>query len=175
MEISTSQLKELRDKSGAGIMECRTALVKHEGNFEKALETLKIASLSKVAKRSQRTVGQGAVITYIHTGGKIGAMVELNCETDFVARNDIFKDLGHNIAMQIAAQEPICVSQEKMPKDCELLPAVACLLLQPYIKSPDMTIQDLINDAIAKTGENIKVNRFVRFELGNPECGIAGI
>jgi elongation factor Ts len=102
-------------------------------------------------------------------------MVELNCETDFVARNEVFKDLGHNIAMQIAAQEPICVSEAQMPKDCELTPAVACLLLQPYIKSPDITIKDLINDAIAKTGENIKINRFVRFEIGNPESRIAGI
>jgi elongation factor Ts len=99
----------------------------------------------------------------------------LNCETDFVARNDLFKELGHNIAMQIAAQEPICISEDKMPKDSDLTPAVACLLLQPYIKSPDLTIQDLINDTIAKTGENIKVNRFARFELGQVECRIAGI
>ena len=107
MEISTTQVKELRDKSGAGIMECRTALVKHEGDFEKALETLKKQSINKIEKRSQRTVGQGSVTTYIHTGSKIGAMVELNCETDFVARTDIFKELAHNIAMQIAAQEPV--------------------------------------------------------------------
>ncbi len=175
MEISTTQLKELRDKSGAGIMECRTALLEHKGDFEKALETLKKQSLSKVQKRSQRTVNQGIVTTYIHTGGRIGAMVELNCETDFVARNEIFKELGHNIAMQIAAQEPICISQDKMPKDSELSPEVACLLLQPFIKSPELTIQDLINEAIAKTGENIKVNRFARFELGQVECRIAGV
>jgi elongation factor Ts len=175
MEISTTQLKELRDKSGAGIMECRTALVQHQGDFEKALETLKANSINKVQKRSQRTVNQGSVMTYIHTGGRIGAMVELNCETDFVARNEVFKELGHNIAMQIAAQEPICISEDKMPKDCELTPVVACLLLQPYIKSPELTIQDLINDAIAKTGENIKVNRFARFELGQVECRIAGV
>jgi elongation factor Ts len=175
MDISTTQLKELRDKSGAGIMECRTALLEHKGDFEKALETLKKQSINKVLKRSQRTVNQGTVTTYIHTGGRIGAMVELNCETDFVARNDIFKELGHNIAMQIAAQEPICISQDKMPKDSELAPEVACLLLQPFIKSPELTIQDLINEAIAKTGENIKVNRFARFELGQVECRIAGV
>ena len=175
MEISTTQVKELRDKSGAGIMECRTALVKHEGDFEKALETLKKQSINKIEKRSQRTVGQGSVTTYIHTGSKIGAMVELNCETDFVARTDIFKELAHNIAMQIAAQEPICISQEKMPKDTELTPEVACLLLQPFIKSPELMIQDLINDAMAKTGENIKVTRFVRFEIGQAECRTAGI
>ena len=156
-------------------MECRTALLEHKGDFEKALETLKKQSINKVQKRSQRTVNQGTVTTYIHTGGRIGAMVELNCETDFVARNEIFKELGHNIAMQIAAQEPICISQDKMPKDSELTPEVACLLLQPFIKSPELTIQDLINEAIAKTGENIKVNRFARFELGQAESRIAGV
>jgi elongation factor Ts len=102
-------------------------------------------------------------------------MVELNCETDFVARNEIFRELAHNIAMQIAAQEPICISPDKMPKDTEMAPEVVCLLLQPYIKSPELTIQDLINEAIAKTGENIKVNRFARFELGQSECRIAGV
>jgi elongation factor Ts len=175
MEISASQVKELRDKSGAGIMECRTALLQNQGSFEKALETLKANSINKVQKKSQRAVNQGAVMNYIHTGGRIGAMVELNCETDFVARNEIFKELGHNIAMQIAAQEPICISEDKMPKDGELAPAVVCLLLQPYIKNPELTIQDLINEAIAKTGENIKVNRFARFELGQTECRIAGV
>ena len=175
MEISTTQLKELRDKSGAGIMEARAALISHEGNFEKALEELKKASINKVQKRSQRAVGQGTVTTYIHTGGRIGAMIELNCETDFVARTDVFKELAHNIAMQVAAQEPICISQDKLPKENETPPEVACLLLQPYIKSPELTIQDLINEAIAKTGENIKVNRFVRFELGQPESIIAWV
>ena len=156
-------------------MECRTALLEHKGDFEKALDTLKKLSITKVQKKSQRTVNQGTVTAYIHTGGRIGAMVELNCETDFVARNEIFKELGHNIAMQIAAQEPICISQDKMPKDCELTPEVACLLLQPFIKSPELTIQDLINESIAKTGENIKVNRFARFELGQVEGRIAGV
>jgi elongation factor Ts len=175
MDISTTQLKELRDKSGAGIMDCRRALVEHKGDFEKALEDLKKLSITKVQKKSQRTVNQGSVTTYIHTGGRIGAMVELNCETDFVARNEIFRELAHNIAMQIAAQEPICISPDKMPKDTEMAPEVVCLLLQPYIKSPELTIQDLINEAIAKTGENIKVNRFARFELGQSECRIAGV
>jgi len=156
-------------------MECRNALLENEGNFEKALETLKKQAINKVQKKSQRVVNQGIVTTYIHTGGRIGAMVELNCETDFVARNEVFTELAHNIAMQIAAQEPICISPDKMPNDTEIAPEVACLLLQPYIKSPEMTIQDLINQAIAKTGENIKVNRFARFELGQSECRIAGV
>ena len=104
-----------------------------------------------------------------------GAIIELNSETDFVARTDVFKELAHNIAMQVAAQEPLCISQDKLPKDAEVAPEVGCLLLQPFIKSPDLTIQDLINEGIAKTGENIKVNRFARFELGQTECRIAGI
>ncbi len=175
MDVSTTQLKELRDKSGAGIMDCRRALLEHQGDFEKACEALKKLAITKVEKRSQRAVNFGTVTTYIHTGGRIGAMVELNCETDFVARTDVFKELAHNIAMQVVAQEPICISQDKMPKDTEVAPEVACLLLQPYIKSPELTIQDLINEAIARTGENIKVNRFARFELGQPESRIAGV
>jgi elongation factor Ts len=175
MEISTVQLKNLRDKSGAGIMECRTVLVDTEGDFDKALEILKKQTISKAEKRSQRTVSQGTVATYIHTGGRIGAMVELNCETDFVARTEVFKELAHNIAMQIAAQEPICISLDQMPKDGELPPEVVCLLLQPYIKSPELTIQNLINEVIVKTGENIKVKRFARFELGQSECRVAGV
>ncbi len=175
MDISTAQVKELREKTGAGVMECRNALIESKGDFEKALEILKKQAVNKVQKKSQRIVNQGIVTTYIHTGNRIGAMVELNCETDFVARNEIFTELAHNIAMQIAAQEPICISPDKMPKDIETPPEVACLLLQPYIKSPEMTIQDLINQAIAKTGENIKVNRFARFELGQIECRIAGV
>ena len=102
-------------------------------------------------------------------------MVELNCETDFVARTEVFKELAHNIAMQIAAQEPLCISPDQMPKESELAQEVACLLLQPYIKSPELTIQDVINEAIAKIGENIKVKRFARFELGQSECRVAGI
>jgi len=175
MEIKTSQVKELREKSGAGVMDCRNALIKTEGDFEKALVILKEASISKVEKRSHRIAEQGLVEVYLHTGCKIGAMVELNCETDFVARTDVFKQLAHNIAMQIAAQEPICISADQLPKDNVLVNEVACLLNQPFIRTPELTIQDLINEAIAKTGENIKVKRFARFELGQVECQVAGI
>ena len=155
-------------------MECRTALLEFEGDFEKALESLKKNSVNKAQKRSQRTANQGIVTTYVHTGGRIGAMVEINCETDFVARNEIFQELAHNIAMQVAAQEPVFISKDDMPEDIELEPEAACLLLQAYIESPELTIQDLINEAIAKTGENIKVNRFARFELGQVETTAAG-
>jgi len=175
MEVTAAQIKELREKSQAGVMDCRHALIEAGGDINKALEVLKKQSLFKAQKKSERVVKQGVVETYIHTGGRIGAMVELNCESDFVARTDVFKELSHNIAMQIAAQEPLCISQDKMPADVDVTPDVACLLLQPYIKTPEMTIQDLINQAIAKTGENIKISRFARFELGQVEARVAGI
>jgi elongation factor Ts len=104
---------------------------------------------------------------YIHTRGKIGAMVEVNCETDFVAHTGEFKELAHHLAMQVAAMSPQFITEEEVPKGADLEPQSACLLLQPYIKSPDKTIQDIINETIAKVGENIRVNRFVRFEMGS--------
>jgi elongation factor Ts len=175
MEVTAAQIKQLREKSQAGVMDCRAALIEAGGDIDKAVEILKKQSLFKAQKKTERVVRQGVVETYIHTGGRIGAMIEINCETDFVARTDVFKELVHNIAMQVAAQEPICISQDKMPKDSEVPPEVACLLLQPFIKSPELTVQDLINEAIAKTGENIKINRFARFELGQVEAKVAGI
>jgi len=175
MEITTERIKELRDKSGAGIMDCRNALMKTAGDFDKALEVLKQNVIAKVEKKSQRIAEQGIVEAYLHTGSKIGAMVEINCETDFVARTEVFKTLAHNIAMQVAAQEPICISEDQLPKDNETAAEVACLLKQPFIRNPEFTIQDLINEAIGKTGENIKVKRFARFELGQVECQVAGI
>lgn len=156
-------------------MDCRHALIECGGDIEKAVEFLKKQSLYKAEKKSDRVVKQGVIETYLHTGGRIGAMVELNCESDFVARTDVFKELAHNIAMQVAAQEPFCISQDQIPQDNNTPPEVACLLLQPFIKSPEMTIQDLINQAIAKTGENIKINRFARFELGQVEARVAGV
>jgi elongation factor Ts len=175
MEVTAAQIKQLREKSQAGVMDCRAALIEAGGDIDKAVEILKKQSLFKAQKKTERVVRQGVVETYIHTGGRIGAMIEINCETDFVARTDVFKELAHNIAMQVTAQEPICISQDKMPKDSEVSPEVACLLLQPFIKSPEVTVQDLINEAIAKTGENIKINRFARFELGQVEAKVAGI
>ena len=175
MEVTTAQIKELREKSQAGVMDCRHALIESGGDIAKAIEFLKKQSLFKAQKKIDRVVKQGIVETYLHTGGRIGAMIELNCESDFVARTDVFKELAHNIAMQVAAQEPLCISQDKMPTDNDTPPEVACLLLQPFIKSPEITIQDLINQAIAKTGENIKINRFARFELGQVEARVAGV
>jgi len=159
-------VKELREQSGAGIMECRNALLEVEGDIVKAFQLLKQRSLIKVEKKRERSTSQGLIEAYIHTGGRIGAMVEVNCETDFVARTDEFKELAHHLAMQVAAQEPNFISLEEIPEGADLDTQAACLLLQPYIKNPDMSIQDIIDETIAKVGENIKVSRFTRFELG---------
>jgi elongation factor Ts len=138
--VTTEQIKVLREKSGAGVMDCRAALMETSGDFDKALEILKKQSLVKATKRTERVVKNGVIDVYIHTGGRVAAMVELNCETDFVARTDVFKTLAHDIAMQIAAQEPVCITQEKLPKDSLLTPEVGCLLMQPFIKDPSRTL-----------------------------------
>ncbi len=166
MNISTDKIKELREQSGAGVMECRNVLLEAEQDMEKALKILKERNLFKVEKKRNRVVSQGLVEAYVHPGGRIGAMVEVNCETDFVARTDEFKELAHHLAMQIAAMTPQFISLETVPEGADIEAQTACLLLQPYIKNPDMTIQDIINETIAKVGENIKVSRFARFELG---------
>ena len=165
--ISTEMIKELRNQSGAGIMDCRNALVGAEGDMEKAVETLRDSGLLKAQKKAERAATQGLVEAYIHTGGRIGAIIEVNCETDFVARTDEFKELAHCLAMQVAAIAPQFVSEEEVPEGCDIEPQAACLLLQPYIKDPAKTVRDIIVEAIAKVGENIKVSRFTRFELGN--------
>jgi elongation factor Ts len=166
LKIQTETIKELREQSGAGIMECRNALVATEGSIEKALEILKEQSLVKVEKKKNRVATQGIVEAYIHTGGRIGVIVELNCETDFVARTPEFKELAHNIAMQIAAMSPQFVAAENIPEGSDLDPKSAALLLQTYIRDQTLTILDIINQTIAKVGENIKVSRFARFEIG---------
>jgi elongation factor Ts len=163
MEIPTAKVKELRNQSGAGVMDCRNALLETQGDMEKATLILKQQSLFKAEKKVNRTANQGIVEAYIHTAGRIGAMVEVNCETDFVARTDEFKELAHHLAMQVAAASPQFISGEAVPEGD---PQEACLLLQPYIKDPDKTVQDIITETIAKVGENIKVSRFARFELG---------
>lgn len=117
-------------------------------------------------KKASRTASQGLVASYIHTGGRIGAMVEINCETDFVARTNEFKALAHDLAMQVAACSPQFTSEKEVPSGADVDPKSACLLLQPFIKSPEKTVQDIITEAIARIGENIRVGRFARFELG---------
>jgi elongation factor Ts len=168
LKIPTDNIKSLREKSGAGVIDCRNALIEANGDMDKAVALIKERSLFQAQKTaaSQRVTAQGLVECYIHTAGRIGSMVEINCETDFVARTFEFKELAHNLAMQVAAVPPVCVTKEEIPKECELGPEAAALLCQPYIKDPTKTIQDIVNDVIAKTGENIRVKRFARFELG---------
>lgn len=165
-EITTAMVKSLRDETGAGVMDVKRALEDSEGNLDKAREALRDRGLAAAAKRSEREARQGVVDSYIHSG-RIGVLVEVNCETDFVAATDAFKELARNIAMQVAAMNPAVVSAEdREGKDLSGEDSEIVLLAQPFIRDGSKTIQDLVNDAIARTGENIRVSRFVRFELG---------
>ncbi len=166
VKISTTQIKDLREKSGAGIMDCRSALVEAAGDMEKAVDLLKQRCLYIVEKTADRVAKQGLVEAYVHTGGRVGALVEINCESDFVARTPEFKELAHNIAMQVTALAPRLVSEKEIPEGEKLDPQQVCLLSQPFIKDPTKSIQDIINEVIGRVGENIKVSRFSRFELG---------
>jgi len=166
LEITTDQIKQLREESGAGIMDCRNALKQTEGDKAKALKILQEQGLVKAQKSSGRTTKQGLIASYIHSGGRIGALVEVNTETDFVARTAEFQELAHNVAMQVAAMNPEYLSKDTCPTGVEIDFQNACLLMQPYIKDPAKTIHDLVTELIAKTGENIVISRFARFELG---------
>lgn len=196
MEITAGQVKELRERTGAGMMDCKKALVSMEGDIEKSIDELRTKGLAKAAKKAGRIASEGIVTSYIHGGGRIGVLVEVNCETDFVAKTDIFKQLSYDIAMQIAATNPECVSREQVAEDTlererEILRAQAleegkpekiidkmvegriekyfkehCLLEQAFIKDPDKNVQEIIHAGIAKIGENISVRRFARYELG---------
>lgn len=166
MDISADRIKELRQKTGAGVMDCKKALTDANGDFDKACEIITQRGLVIAKKKSERTAEQGVIECYIHTGNHLGVMLELNCETDFVARTPDFKELAHNIALQISAMAPQFISKEEIKPDEQADPQAVCLLQQPYIKDPSKSIQDIITETIAKTGENIKVRRFVRFELG---------
>ncbi len=169
MNIPTDNIKALREKSGAGIMDCKRALEATGGDLAKASEILREQGLARAAKRAERVAEQGLIEAYIHAGGRIGAMVEVNCETDFVARTDEFRRLVHDLAMQVAATNPRAVGNEAEPVvsgDGSAVPKEEVLLRQPFIKDPSMTVENLVKNAIAKTGENIVVRRFARFELG---------
>ncbi len=171
MEISIEMIKELRSQCGAGVMECRNALLEVKGDMEKALQVLKEKGLLKAEKKADRVTAQGLVEAYVHTGGRIGALVEVNCETDFVARTDEFKELAHDLAMQVAALSPQYISQEELPVGADVAPQSACLLQQPFIRDPEKTVRDMIVEVIAKVGENIRVSRFKRYELGAGDDG----
>ena len=166
LQVSTAAVRELREKTGAGIMDCSKALLETDGNMERAAEVLNQRGLALARKKADRTANQGVIEAYVHQGGQIGAIVEVNCETDFVARTDEFKELAHSLVLQIVAMSPQFISQEEIPPEADTDPQAACLLLQPFIRDPGKTIQDIITEAVAKVGENIKVRRFTRFELG---------
>lgn len=194
--IDAMMVKNLREKTGVAMMDCKRALIETDGNIEKAIEWLRQKGLAQAAKKAGRTAAEGVVDAYIHLGGRIGVLIEVNCETDFVARTDEFKSLVHDLAMQVAAANPQYVSREDVPADvlekekeiqrCRVLEegkpaAVAdkivagrmekyyqetCLLEQPFIKDQEVKVMDLIKEKIAKIGENIQVRRFARFEMG---------
>ncbi len=166
MAVTAEQVKELRGLTGAGVMECKGALDEAGGDMSKATEILKVRGLAQAEKRSDRETSQGLVECYVHAGGRIGSMVEVNCETDFVALTDEFKMLAHDLAMQVAATGPIAITAEDLPDDTEEAPEEAVLLLQPFIKDASRTVDEVVKEVIAKTGENIRVTRISRFELG---------
>ena len=199
MAVTTSQIKALREKTGVGIMDCKTALNECNSDIEKAIEYLRKKGIATAKKRSGRTTSQGQVMSYIHAGGKIGVLVEVNCETDFTGKNKDFTEFVKDVAIQIAATNPIAIDRERVPQDIlvkerdiyatqakesgkpekvitkivdgklKKFYSEACLLEQPFVKNPDITVQDLLNEMIAKTGENIMIRRFVRFQLGEDE------
>ncbi len=196
MGIAAEQVKELREKTGAGMMDCKKALLETDGDIEKAILYLRKKGIAKAAKKAGRATSEGLIVTYIHPGGKLGAMVEINCETDFVAKTDVFQTMAKDIAMQVAATSPLAVRREEIPEDVvakekeiyrtqalnEKKPekiidrivegkldkffAENCLLEQTFIKDQDRTVSDILNEIIAKLGENMGIQRFVRFRVG---------
>ena len=195
-EINASIVKQLREKTGAGMMDCKKALVEVEGDMEKAVEFLRKKGLATAQKRAGRALSEGMIQSYIHMTGKLGVLVEVNCETDFVAKNEDFQEFAKNIAMHIAASNPLGIKPEDVPEEIieneksiyraqaiemgkpeNILDKIVegklkkfyqenCLLNQPFVRDPDMSIADLMNDLIAKIGENITIKRFVRYQIG---------
>jgi elongation factor Ts len=195
-EISATMVKELREKTGAGIMDCKEALAECQGDMEKAVDFLRKKGLATAAKRAGRATSEGTIQSYIHMGGKIGVMVEVDCETDFVAKTDDFIEFARNLAMHVAATSPVGITSEDVPADIidreraiyrdqalemgkpeKMIDKIvdgklnkffkdSCLLNQQYVKDPDKTIADYLNEVIAKTGEKITVKRFARFQVG---------
>jgi elongation factor Ts len=164
--VDAVKVKELRVKTNAGVMECKKALEQCEGDLAKAAEVLRQQGLAIAEKKQHREARYGLIDSYIHAGGRIGVLLEINCESDFVARTDQFKALAHDICLQIAAAGPIYLTADEKPADVEAEASAVCLLEQPFIKDPGQNIQQLIINTIAQVGENIRVKRFVRYELG---------
>lgn len=165
-KVSADDVKSLRERSGAGVMECKRALEESAGDPDRAVALLEEWGTARAAKRSERETMQGLIECYIHAGGRVGAMVELNCETDFVARTDDFKNLAHDIAMQVVGTSPLAVSEDDLPSGAEGDPTELCLMRQVFIKDTSKTVDDVVKEVISKTGENIRVRRFARFQLG---------
>ena len=196
MDITASMVKELRDKTNAGMMDCKKALGQCGGDMAKAVDWLRQKGLAVAAKRADRVASEGQVMAYIHAGGKLGVLVEINSETDFTGKTDEFTQFAKDLAMQIAAANPICVTEEEMPADIlarereiyigqakdsgkpekiwdkiiegkiKKFMSETVLVKQAFVKDPDKTIEDLLNEMRAKTGENIQIRRFARFQLG---------
>ncbi len=170
--VSVDDVKRLREETGAGVMDAKRALDKAEGDFDHARQLLREGGAVAAAKRSGRDTGEGLVEAYIHGDGRIGVLVELNSETDFVARTEPFRELAHDIAMQVAAMDPAGLTAEDVPADVpEQEREQRALLTQPFIKDADKTVQQLIQDLVSTTGENIRISRFIRFELGGAAAG----
>ncbi len=167
MKISIEAVKELRNRTNVGIADCNKALLEAGGDIERAMEFLKQRGAAIAETKKDAAATEGIIEAYVHHTRRVGALVELNCETDFVARTPEFKELAHDLAMQIAATCPQFISSEEMPPETlETDPQVACLLSQPFIKDPTRPVQEIVAETVAKVGENIKVRRFARFELG---------
>ncbi len=196
MKITSQMVKELRDKTNAGMMDCKRALGDTDGDMEKAVDLLRQKGLAVAAKRADRATSEGVIECYIHAGGKIGVMVEVGCETDFVAKTDDFKAFARDIALHVAAINPLALTREEIPADLierekeiyvsqakesgkpdniidkivtgklEKYMSENCLLDQKFVKNPDLSVQDLLNELIAKMGENISIKRFARFQIG---------
>ncbi len=196
MEITAAMIKELRGATAAGVLDCKKALEASDGDFEKAKAYLRKKGLAAAAKKASRAAEEGLIEAYIHAGSRVGALIELNCETDFVANTEAFKDLAHDLAMQIVATKPLHLIPEDIPPDVleeekniyrtqardtgkpeRIVERIVegklqkyyqdvCLMKQPFIKGDEQTVQDILTETIAKLGENIVVRRFVRFELG---------
>lgn len=201
MEINAELVKKLRERTGVGLMDCKEALKHANGDMEKAVEFLREKGLAKLQKRTGRTASEGVIASYIHTGGKIGVLVEINCETDFAANSKDFQSFAKDIAMQIAAANPLYVQREAVPEEVKekekniyrrqaldagkpekIVDKIAegkmekffqevCLMEQSFIKNPDITIKQLLEELAAKIGENIVIRRFVRYQLGETQEG----
>jgi elongation factor Ts len=164
--VSVDSIKALREETGAGVMDCKRALEAADGDVARAQDILRQEGIASAVKKSSRATNDGVVESYIHSGGRIGVLVEVNCETDFVARTPEFRELAHNLAMQVAAMDPLHIDQSDLPEGVEVNPQEACLLQQAFIRDPSKTIDDLLKESVGKLGENIRVRRFTRFALG---------